>query len=75
MPTPAERAGVLSGFASAIISLYQAGLISRPSAREELKAMGKELGAFSNLELPENPAQQIQPMPESNSVIISPDAR
>ena len=50
MPTPAERAGVLSGFASAIISLYQADLISRPSAREELQAMGRSLGLFASLQ-------------------------
>ena len=50
MPTPAERASVLSGFASAIISLYQAGLISKPSAQEELQAMGRSLGLFASLQ-------------------------
>ena len=54
-------------------ALCQAGLVSKPSALEEIKAMGKELGAFSNLELPEEPVQPFQQKP-SNSVILCPDA-
>jgi hypothetical protein len=54
-------------------ALCQAGLVSKPSALEEIKAMGKELGAFSNLELPEKPVPPFQQKP-SNSVILCPDA-
>ena len=48
--TPADRAEILSKFSASMISLYQSGLISRASALEELRAMGKNLGMFANLE-------------------------
>lgn len=50
--TPAERVTILSQLSASMVALCQAGLVSKPSALEEIKAMGKELGAFSNLKPP-----------------------
>ena len=51
--TPAERVDNISKFASTITDLVNARLITRESALEELKAMGKGLDVFSTLVLPE----------------------
>ena len=50
--TPAARADILRKISDTVVSLYSAGLISASAALEELRSQGKELGAFSGLELP-----------------------
>ncbi len=46
--TPSERADILSCFSASLVSLYQAGLLSRNAALRELRAMGKNIGMFAN---------------------------
>lgn len=48
--SPAERAELIGKLSADVISAFQAGLISREEAREELKARGEELGAYAKIE-------------------------
>ncbi len=48
-----ERANILSSISTSIISLYTAGLMTKRQALEELKDMGKAVGAFTKIELEE----------------------
>ena len=47
--TPEERADLVDKLSSGVIAAFQAGLISRDEAVEELKARGAELGVWSKL--------------------------
>lgn len=47
--SPAERAELAQKMSSDVISAFQAGVISREEAREELKARGEDLGVYSKI--------------------------
>ena len=49
-PTPAERADLVEKLSASVISAFQAGMISRKEAIEELKARGAELGVWAKLD-------------------------
>ena len=48
--SPAERAELVEKLSGDVISAFQAGLISREEAREELKARGEDLGVYAKIE-------------------------
>ena len=48
-PTPAERADLVDRLSSSVISAFQAGLITRKEALEELKSRGAELGVWAKI--------------------------
>ena len=48
--SPTERADLVQKFSSDVISAFQAGLLSRQEAREELKSRGEELGVYAKIE-------------------------
>ena len=48
--SPAERAELVQKLSSDVIQAFQAGLITREEAREELKNRGEELGAYAKIE-------------------------
>lgn len=47
--SPAERAELVQKFSSDVIAAFQAGLLSRDEAREELRARGEELGVYCRI--------------------------
>ena len=49
-PTPAERADLVDKLSASVISAFQAGMISRREAIEELKARGAALGVWAKLD-------------------------
>ena len=64
--SPAERAELAQKMSSDVISAFQAGVISREEAREELKARGEDLGVYSKI-VPdrEEPAEKNESIIES----------
>ena len=48
--SPTERAELVQKVSADVISAFQAGIISREEAREELKARGEDLGAYAKIE-------------------------
>ena len=63
--SPTERAELAQQMSSDVISAFQAGIISRAEAREELKARGEDLGVYSKIELDnEIPAEVVPPSAE-----------
>ena len=51
--SPFERASLMNQFTDAVIKAFQAGIISREEALRELKDRGREVGAYSDLQLHE----------------------
>ncbi len=47
--SPAERAELVQKLSADVISAFQAGLISREEAREELKSRGEGLGVYGKI--------------------------
>ena len=47
---PTERAELVQKLSADVIAAYQAGLLSRGEAREELRSRGAELGMYSRIE-------------------------
>ena len=47
--SPAERAELVSKLSADVISAFQAGLLTREEAQEELKSRGEELGVYTKL--------------------------
>ena len=54
--SPTERAELAQQMSADVISAFQAGLLSREEAREELKARGEDLGVYAKIEPAENDA-------------------
>ncbi len=48
--SPAERAELVQKISSDVIQAFQAGIISREEAREELQARGEDLGVYSKID-------------------------
>ena len=48
--SPDERAELVQKISSDVISAFQAGIISREEAREELRARGEELGVYTKIQ-------------------------
>ena len=48
--SPAERAELVQKLSSDVIQAFQAGILSREEAREELKSRGEELGVYTRVE-------------------------
>ena len=60
--SPTERAELAQQMSADVISAFQAGLLSREEAREELKARGEDLGVYGKIEPEkEKPAGIISP--------------
>ena len=47
--SPAERAELVQKLSSDVISAFQAGLLTREQALEELKSRGEELGIYTKV--------------------------
>ena len=47
--SPAERAELVSRLSADVVQTFQAGIISREEAREELKARGEDLGVYGKI--------------------------
>ena len=47
--SPAERAELVSKLSQDVIAAFQAGIISREEAREELRSRGEELGVYAKI--------------------------
>ena len=63
--SPTERAELAQKMSADVISAFQAGLLSREEAREELKARGEDLGVYGKIEPEkEKPAEIISPPAE-----------
>ena len=58
--SPAERAELVQKLSSDVITAFQAGIISREEAREELRTRGEELGVYSRIE-PEKETGALSP--------------
>ena len=54
--TPQERAELVDKLSSSVIEAYKAGLISRESAVEELKARGEQYAVWNKIEAAKDPA-------------------
>ncbi len=48
--SPAERAELAQKMSSDVIAAFQAGILTREEAREELKNRGEELGVYSKID-------------------------
>lgn len=48
--SPAERAELVEKLSADVIQAFQAGILSREEAREELKSRGEELGVYGKVE-------------------------
>ena len=48
--SPSERAELVQKLSTDVIQAFQAGIISREEAREELKSRGEDLGVYSKIE-------------------------
>ena len=59
--TPQERAEVIAKLADPVIRAYQAGIISRESTVEELKALGEPFAAFTKIQPQKEPDAPRQP--------------
>ena len=60
--SPTERAELAQQMSADVISAFQAGLLSREEAREELKARGEDLGVYAKIEPEkEEPAEVVAP--------------
>ena len=47
--SPAERAELVQKLSSDVISAFQAGLLTREQALEELKSRGEDLGVYAKI--------------------------
>ena len=47
--SPAERAELVQKLSSDVIQAFQAGLLTREQALEELKSRGEELGVYAKI--------------------------
>lgn len=56
--SPAERAELVSKLSSDVILAFQAGLLTREEALEELKSRGEELGVYGKIALAVQPSGQ-----------------
>lgn len=51
--SPAERAELAQKLSSDVIAAFQAGVISREEAREELKERGEDMGVYTKIKAEE----------------------